>query len=176
MQIRAALFRTEKTNARMVDPTGTTVLAGRRRVDGFEIEASGEIAPRWELHAGIALMNGEIVTGPANVQGNTPLGVADVAGSLWTVYRLGGDWEIGGGVRGQTGTWLTDTNVPGSQIPGYAIVDATLAYVKQHYEVRLNVYNVFDRAYYIGGYNNSPSRVLPGAPLSASLTLRYDFY
>ena len=63
-------------------------------------------------------MDGEIVTGPANVQGKTPLGVADVAGNVWTIYRLGGGWEIGGGVRGQKGTWLTDQNIPGSTDPG----------------------------------------------------------
>ena len=53
--------------------------------------------------------------------------------------------------------------------------DLTAAYVQPKYEVRLNVYNVGDKRYYIGGYNNSPNRVLPGAPLSASLTFRYNF-
>jgi catecholate siderophore receptor len=120
-------------------------------------------------------MDGEIVRGPANVQGNTPLGVPKVAGNLWTVYRLPHGFEIGGGARGQHGTWLTDANQPGSQIPGYVVWDFTAAYVQRHYEIRLNVYNVFDKTYYIGGYNNNPNRVLPGAPLSASLTLRYSF-
>ena len=39
VQLRTAVFRNEKTNARMVDETGTTVLAGKRRVDGIEFEA-----------------------------------------------------------------------------------------------------------------------------------------
>ena len=175
LSIRSAVFRTEKTNARMTDPSGTVVLEGRRRVDGIEFEVSGAITPNCEVFAGIAFMDGEIVRGPANVQGNTPLGVADVAGSVWTVYRLPQGFEVGGGARGQTGTWLTDTNLPGSQIPGYVVWDLTAAYVQPKYEVRLNVYNVGDKRYYIGGYNNSPNRVLPGAPLSASLTFRYNF-
>jgi hypothetical protein len=29
--------------------------------------------------------------------------------------------------------------------------------------------------YYVGAYQNSGSRVLPGMPLAASLTLRYNF-
>ena len=37
------------------------------------------------------------------------------------------------------------------------------AYVQRQYEVRLNVYNMGDKTYYIGGYNNTPNRVLPGA-------------
>jgi catecholate siderophore receptor len=175
LQVRASVFRNEKTNGRMVDVTGTTVLEGKRRVDGIELEASGSITPNWDIYSGIAFMDGEIVRGPANVQGNTPLGVPKVAGNLWTVYRLPHGFEIGGGARGQHGTWLTDANQPGSQIPGYVVWDFTAAYVQRHYEIRLNVYNVFDKTYYIGGYNNNPNRVLPGAPLSASLTLRYSF-
>jgi catecholate siderophore receptor len=176
LDLRAALFRTEKTNARMADrDTGVTVLAGKRRVDGVEVDLFGSLTPRWDVYGGIAVMDGEIVKGPAKVQGNVPLGVARVTGNVWTVYRLGGGWEVGGGMRGQSGTWLTDTNVPGSRIPAYALLDGTVAYVADRYEVRLNVYNVADRQYFIGGYNNSPNRVLPGAPLSASLTLRYDF-
>jgi catecholate siderophore receptor len=175
LALRGAVFRTEKTNARMSDPGGITVLEGRRRVDGVELELSGAITPDWDVFAGIAFMEGEIVRGPVNVQGNTPLGVAEIAGSVWTVYRLPGGFEIGGGARGQTGTWLTDTNLAGSQIPGYVVWDLTAAYVQRNYEGRLNVYNVGDERYFIGGYNNSPNRVLPGAPLSASVTFRYSF-
>jgi catecholate siderophore receptor len=176
LQLRGAVFRSEKTNARMTDPdNGLTVLAGKRRVDGVELELTGQVTRDWDLSSGIAVMDGEIVEGPANVRGNTPLGVAHVAANLWTVYRLGGGWEIGGGVRGQTGTWLTDTNLPGSQIPTYWIADATVAWVQPRYEVRLNLWNIADKAYFIGGYTNAPNRVLPGAPRSVAVTLRYRF-
>jgi catecholate siderophore receptor len=91
------------------------------------------------------------------------------------VYRLAGGFEVGGGLRGQKGTWLTDRNDPGSKIPAYVIVDATIAYVQPQYELRLNANNFTDRLYYTGGYNNRPDRVLPGAPRSISVTLRYSF-
>ena len=49
LQLRAAIFRTEKTNARMPDPvSGVTVLGGKRRVQGLEFEATGAITPNWE--------------------------------------------------------------------------------------------------------------------------------
>jgi catecholate siderophore receptor len=94
---------------------------------------------------------------------------------VWTIYRLGGGWEIGGGARGQKGTWLTDANQPGSVIPSYVVFDATVAYVQHQYEIRLNVYNLTDKTYYYGGYENNPNRVLPGMPRAASLTVRYNF-
>ncbi len=174
VQVRAALFRNEKYNARMADPVlGTTVLEGVRRVDGLEIEASGALTRNWDVYGGVALMDGEIVKGPAAVQGKVPLGVAQFSGSVWTVVRLGDGWEIGGGARGSDGFWLNDANT--GKVPGYTVVDATAAYVQRKYEVRLNLYNLADKVYYVGGYNNNPNRVLPGQPRAVSLTLRMTF-
>ena len=51
--------------------------------------------------------------------------------------------------------------------------DLTAAYVQPKYEIRLNVYNLTDKLYYFGGYQNNPNRVLPGAPRMYSMTVRY---
>jgi catecholate siderophore receptor len=174
VQLRASLFRNEKVNARMTDPVlATTVLAGKRRIDGIELQASGQIAPNWDVYSGIAWMNGEIVTGPANVQGKVPLGVADLAGNVWTVYRLGGGFEVGGGIRYSSGFWLNDANT--GEVPSYTLLDATAAYVQPSYEIRLNLYNLTDKTYYIGGYQNNPNRVLPGLPRAVSVGFLYRF-
>jgi catecholate siderophore receptor len=175
LRVRGAVFRTEKTNARMTDPSDATVtiLAGRRCVDGVELEFSGSITPAWHLYSAVAYMDGEIVKGPANVQGKRPLGVPSLSGSVWTVYRLPGGFEVGGGVRGNSGSYLTDTNV--AKLPSYHVWDLTAGYVQPNYEVRVNANNVTDELYYYGGYQNTPNRVLPGAPRMYSMTVRYLF-
>ena len=173
MQLRAALFRNEKVNTRLVDVDGVVTLAGSRRVDGVEIQLAGHIMSNWEVYSGIAFMDAKILVGPANVQGKTPLGVADVSGNVWTTYRLGGGWEVGGGVRYTSGFWLNDANT--GEVPRYTLFDATVAYVKTNYELRLNVQNIGDKTWYAGGYQNNPNRVLPGAPRQVSVTLRYTF-
>ena len=173
LQLRSALFRTDKINQRIANSiTNILELAGKRRVQGVEFELSGSITPNWDVYGALALEDGKIVQATVN-QGNTPLGVPDVAGSIWTVYRLGAGWEVGGGARYNSGFNLTDAN--NGSVPAYTVWDATLAYVQKKYEVRLNGYNLTDKLYYIGGYNNAPNRVLPGQPLSASLTFRYNF-
>jgi len=50
-----------------------------------------------------------------------------------------------------------------------------VAYVQKKYEVRANFYNITDKLYYIGGYQNASNRVIPGLPRSAALTVRYNF-
>jgi catecholate siderophore receptor len=173
LQLRSAIFRTEKTNQRINNSiTGVTELAGKRRVDGIEFELTGSITPNWDVYSGVAFSDGKIVTATVN-QGNKPLGVADVSGNVWTVYRLGGGWEVGGGVVATSGSYLTDQN--NAKIPAYAVFDATVAYVQKKYELRVNFYNVADKTYYIGGYQNAANRVIPGLPRSASMTLRYNF-
>lgn len=172
MQLRAALFRNEKSNARKLEEDGSTLLTGKRRVDGVELQLAGYILPNWEIYSGIAFMNGKIVSAAVN-QGKVPLGVADVAGNVWTVYKLGGGWEVGGGVRGSSGFWLNDGNT--GEVPAAAIVDLTAAWVRAHYEIRLNVTNAADKTYYVGGYQNNPNRVIPGEPRTYAVQLRYLF-
>jgi catecholate siderophore receptor len=172
MQLRAAVFRNEKSNARKLEEDGSTVLTGKRRVDGIELQLAGYLLPNWEVYSGIAFMDGKIVSAAVN-EGNVPLGVAEVAGNVWTVYKFGGGWEVGGGVRGSSGFWLNDGNT--GEVPAAAIVDLTAAYVKSDYEIRLNVTNAADKTYYIGGYQNNPNRVIPGEPRTYALQLRYMF-
>jgi catecholate siderophore receptor len=173
MQLRTAIFRTEKTNQRIANSiTDVLELAGKRRVQGIEFELAGHLTSNWEILSGVAFNHGRIVRANVN-QGNTPLGVADASGSIWTTYRIGGDWEVGGGVVANSGFNLTDAN--NGSVPGYAVFDMTAAYVQRQYEVRLNLYNLFDKTYYLGGYQNSPNRVLPGMPRAATITLRYNF-
>jgi len=173
MQLRTALFRNEKANARLVDVDGTITLQGSRRVDGVEIQLAGHIMSNWEIYSGIAFMRGEIVSGPIAVQGNTPLGVPEASGNVWTTYRLGGGWEIGGGARYNSSFWLTDAN--NGKVPAYTVWDATVAYVQANYEIRLNARNLADKTYYIGGYQNNANRVIPGEPRAVSVSLRYTF-
>jgi catecholate siderophore receptor len=173
LQLRSALFQTEKINQRIQDSTtNTLVLAGKRRVQGLELQLSGSLSPNWDVYSGVAFMDGEIVKATAN-QGNKPLGVPDVAGNVWTVYRLGGGWEVGGGLNFNGGWWANDAN--NTEIPSYVVADATVAYVQQKVEIRLNLYNLTDEVYYIGAYQNSGNRVIPGMPRAASLTARYNF-
>ena len=173
IQLRSALFRNEKTNARKLDESGATLLNGRRRVDGVEIQALGKLTANWEVASAFALMHGKIVSGPAAIEGHTPLGIARASGNVWTVYRLGGGLEVGGGARGTSSFNLTDAN--NGKVPGNVIYDLTAAWVQPKYEVRVNLNNATDKVYYVGGYQNVANRVLPGMPRQLQVTLRFPF-
>ena len=119
-------------------------------------------------------MDGKIVDGPGQRQGNTPLGVADASGSVWTVYRLGGGWEVGGGafcVAGAAGS--TDAN--NGQAAELHALGRDRRLRAEEVRGAAEPLQPHRRDLLLGGYQNSPNRVLPGAPRAACVTLRYNF-
>ena len=59
LSLRAAAFRTDKTNARETVNATTVVLSGSQRVSGVQIQANGYITSRWELLASYAYLDGK---------------------------------------------------------------------------------------------------------------------
>ena len=139
------------------------MLAGKRRVDGIEMQLAGTITPNWEVYSGIAFMTTARSCRPTANQGNTPLGVAESSGNVWTVYRLGGGWEIGGGARYNSGFWLTDAN--NGEVPAYTRVG-------RHRRLRADEIRGAAERVQPGRQDSitsaatrtTPNRVLPGEP------------
>jgi catecholate siderophore receptor len=170
--LTTALFRTEKTNARTPGLLGepATVLAGKQRVDGFEIGATGRITRDWQVIASYTYLDAEVKeSNTASEIGNRLQNVPDHSASLWTLYKLPQGIEVGGGVR-YVGTRYT--NVANTRkIGDYWVADATLGYdISKSMSLRLNVFNIFNERYIdqVGG-----GHFVPGTGRSALATLSF---
>jgi catecholate siderophore receptor len=171
----AAIFRSEKTNARIPDPNnpGFNMLAGDQKVDGFELQLQGQITPLWNITAGYDYLNSDTIkTSP----GGPPLGFElpftprDNA-TLWTTYNLTPAIQIGGGGQ-YVGRRYAQTTSPRESAPGYLVVDAMAKYrFSARFDLQLNVYNIGDKYYYDTIH---PAFLVPGAGRSAMLTLNYN--
>jgi len=160
LSLRAAVFRTEKTNERNTDPlvADEFLLSGRRHTDGIELEAAGRITPKWEVFGGVALMDAEIDESiNADQEGNWPLYTPPYTANLWTVYQLPHGWQVGGGFNAVGKRYGNNANT--NYAPGYIRWDAMLSYVQPRYTLRLNVLNVFDTVHYETVYQG---HVIPG--------------
>lgn len=185
LSLRTALFRTEKTNERNVDPFQPDIflLSGRRHTDGVEIEGAGRITPKWEVFGALALMTAEIdeQINPFGV-GLTPPNTPDYSGNIWTSYQIAPKWRIGGGVDfvGKRTGYAIGTTLPYTapairHIPGYARVDAMVEWeMRENTSLELNLLNVLDKKYYESIYVNGANAV-PGIPFEAQLSLSYKF-
>ncbi|MDT3671976.1 MAG: TonB-dependent siderophore receptor [Aromatoleum sp.] len=184
----ASVFRLERDDMKITDPISRlTINAGKQRTDGFELSLSGRPAQGWQIHAGYAFLDTEIVESTATEGANfgannfvrVPIEGKDAAltprhsGSLWVMRDLALGWRVGGGVRAQSSQYAA----PGAQVrlPGFAVVDAALLYRGKTYDLAFNLKNVFDREYWASAHGSVNGLNQPGAPRTLQATATYRF-
>jgi catecholate siderophore receptor len=171
----AALFQTEKTNARTpgVDPGDPpTVLEGRQRVEGFEVGLNGRLTQGLMAFIGYTYLESEVLESntPAEVGKELP-NTPESSFSVWTTYRFRSGFEVGGGAQYVDDRWNNAINQ--RLAPDYWKVDATVAYpVSDRFSLRVNGYNLTDERYIdrVGG-----GHFIPGSGRSASISTDIRF-
>jgi catecholate siderophore receptor len=183
INVRGAVFRTEKTNAREPDPlnSAVNVVTGKQRVDGIEVSFSGRLTNHWQMLASYALMDSRLVDSLAfptaigarlaNVPRNTL--------NMWSTYEFPRHLQVGFGgnfVDARTAS-STAPNDPVTglvkQLPGYWILNAMAQYaISERVSFQVNVYNVADNYYYDAPH---PGHIVPGAARTARASLNYNF-
>jgi catecholate siderophore receptor len=175
LSLTAALFRTDKTNARVVDPTqpGTVYdLAGKQRVQGVEFDAAGSLTKDWKVFGGYVYMPSESLSGPpSSYPGHALPNTPQQTASLWTTYDL--PWHLTLGTGGQFVDQRYSLINELNSTPGYWTQQAMLAWkVSKNVDVQLNVYNIWDQQYIelVGAHQD-----VPGAGRTIIFTTRFKF-
>jgi catecholate siderophore receptor len=156
------------------------VQVGEREVKGVELGIVGKVTDNWDVSAGLAKMNTDVVRGNLNQTGSAINWSPELTFSSWTTYRTPFGLTIGGGARfvDTVARSITNALAPTASVPfapEYWVVDAMLGYqVNDKVSLQLNAYNLLDEEY-IATLNNGGSRYIPGAPLSALLTVNFEF-
>ncbi len=177
--VTLALFQTDVTNEISQGSDGLYYQTGEKRVKGVELSAVGKLTENWALSTGYTRMDAQVKEG-AKVSQDGSLDLAytpDSAFTAWTTYTLPFKLTIGGGVRysGEMKRGTDGAIGTPAFVKSYAVWDAVVTYpVNDHFELRLNVNNVFDKDY-VAGINKSGFRYTPGAPRSALLTANLKF-
>jgi catecholate siderophore receptor len=201
LAFRTALYTSTKDWERNTDLESTSaILTKKRRTNGLELEATGKLTEDWEVFAGVSFMDAEILEVAENVNATT--GVITVADArfkgqrprntpaatfnFWTTYNLTSAWKVGGGVeaKGERTAYQPGATNGGAVFagggfhpnyaPGYARVDAMVAYEQQKWAMRLNIKNLLDKEYYDAVYDNG-GLVTPGNGRQAIVTTEYKF-
>ncbi len=170
----AALFRTEKTNARTpgVNPGDPpTVLAGAQRVSGIEFGLSGRVRSWWTAIVNYAHMRSTIAESntPAEIDQNLAL-TPEHTLALWSTFELPGGVGLGGGAQYMDSVFRNATNT--AQVPSYWLFNATASYaVNSHLTLRFNSTNLANEQYVdrIGGGHYIPG---PGRQMLVTATIK----
>lgn len=150
----AALFVIRDDNrALATDVANVYVASGEVEVSGFELEASGQIAPGWEVYAGYTYTDTEYLTATtaqlvAGFSTYTPRNNYN----LWTKYEfqegaLRG-FHVAGGVKILSSFYTKSGNVKITE-DGYTLVDLQAGYkFNDNWKATLTITNLLDEVYY----------------------------
>lgn len=182
--LNAALFRTDKTNARTPAAGGgdlLDVLDGKQRVQGFEVGASGSLTQDWELYTSYTFLDSEVRRSNNPWEEGSRLGgTPKHTFNAWTTYDLSPKWSIGGGMEYVDDQVNNVASEPGArrrqiEVDSYAVFHASTTYrFSQELQVRLNAFNLADKEY-ISQVAEGGSQGIPGPGRHLIATVRYDF-
>lgn len=175
--LSGAIFRIEKTNARVPDPTvpGFNTLGGEQRVDGLEVELVGRVTSFWNLRAGYAYLDSETVrTGPGGSLPGSPLTMApEHTASVWNEFLLPHGLELGLGAVHVSSRLGQNTASSYLVAPGYTTVDVMGKYrISERMSVQVNVSNLTDEYYFDQLHT---FHVIPGAGRAALVTVHMNY-
>jgi catecholate siderophore receptor len=176
LSFTAALYRLDHGNVVVRDPLDPTVshLVDAERSDGLELELTGRVTERWNVHGGYAFQNGEITRSlSATVLAGARLAqVPRHSFSLWNRYDVSRVWAVALGVISRGDSYVaTDNTVV---LPGFTRLDAGVFYTfNEGMRAHLNVENLLDERYYWSAHNNN--NIAPGSPRALRLALTTRF-
>ena len=191
LNLTAAIFHTEMSNARVVIDSGTTQNAGKKAINGLELGVSGQITDSWNVSAGYTYMDSELkdngfvcsissrtgcpapgvwIVSPnnGNVFPNTPKHAA----TLWTTYALPFGLTIGGGASYVDKQYGDTANT--KWIPSYTRWDAMIGYaIQDNISLQLNVQNLTDKTYFTKAYASHYASIAPGRAATLALNVKF---
>lgn len=177
LALTAAVFRTEKYNARVQVDATTYELSGQQRVDGLELGLAGNITSKWQMFGGLSYLKSEIVDagkyGSNGAQaGNEIPNTPKKSASLWTTYQVLPALTIGGGAFYVDKVWGNTANT--KWVPSYVRYDAMATYkINQNLDLQLNIQNLTDKRYYDKAYSTHFVSIAPGRFATMALNFKY---
>ena len=171
-----AAFQLSRSNIKTTDPIDPNrlVLVGKQRTAGVELSLAGTLARRWSVYGGYAWLSTRIlrsnsVSSGVPLQGNRAGHIPLNSANLWSTYAFDNGFGIGGGFTYNADRFTSNDNLV--VLPSYYRFDATVFYRRRHYDLALNLRNVFNTRYYETAHGNF--MIYPGAPVNGLMTLRY---
>ncbi len=181
LSVDLAGFQVRQNNTVVQVDTGVYEATGSQRINGGQLGFTGRPSPKWQIFGGYTYLDGkitdpgDIATNPsaAGDNGNTPANMPRNNVTLWTDYAFLPSWSAGTGVVWQSPRYANVQNAV--SIPAFVRWDATLAFMREHYDIRLNLINITDVTYFDNVIQSDGGRAAPGAGRSALVTVTYRF-
>ena len=178
LNLTAAIFRTDKTNARVTDALGVIALIGDSRVQGVELGAGGQITRAWSVTAGYSYTDSEVINGgfasgaPSPNNGKMFPNTPKHAFSGWTTYRFGRAFTVGGGASYMSKRYANAANT--FSVPSYWRYDAMASWtVNPNIALQLNLQNLSNERYALRPFTTHMVQIAEGRTALLTLNVKY---
>jgi catecholate siderophore receptor len=175
LSLTGALFQLDRSNSSAPDPANPerTVQTGAQRTTGYELGASGEITPSWQVVGGFSSQTARIRSRTtAAIAGATVPLVPRSTVSLWNRVQLAPAIGAGLGAVHQARMYAAIDNTV--TLPAFTRWDGALfVNLPRHTRAQLNVENLLDTRYYATSQGNN--NIMPGASRTLRLSVSADY-
>ncbi|MFH7766624.1 TonB-dependent receptor [Acinetobacter sp. BSP-28] len=183
LNLTAAIFRTEKQNARIQLSPTTYSNIGESKVDGIELGLNGKITDKWDISAGYTYLDSEATKNGVSCRGTTCTdqtvfngnqmpNVPKNSATLWTTYQVLPQLQLGAGATAMDKVYGDLANT--KYVPGYVRYDAMARYnVNENIDLQLNVNNLSDERYFTKAYASHYATEAEGRSAVLSLNFKY---
>jgi outer membrane receptor protein involved in Fe transport len=184
LNLTASLFQINRENVvSRLDVNNNPTDPVDQRTQGVELDLIARPSSDWTFNLNYAYLDALTLRGvPLNLDAN--LGVlapartgAPITGvprhslNLWTTYSPARQWTLGLGINYQDQRFANQDGT--GVLPAFVTLDALVAFrPTESTELQLNLRNLADADYYVGGGRGAAQ---PGLPFSAFGTVRYSF-
>ena len=182
LSVTTSVYKIEQMNALYDAATADHPLAkaqiGKEVSKGFELEVVGQVTDNWNIVLNYAYNDAKLTDAgdlDKDIIGKQKPNAPKQQGNIWSKYTFKGDVLRGLGI-GIGANFVTQRNVSLSKIqtiPGYELLNAALYYKVDKFQIQLNMNNLLDKTYWVGGYDYV--RLFPGAPRNWLATIAYTF-
>lgn len=180
LNLNISYFDVLKSNISEENPdTGFDEVAGEISSEGVDINLQYQPTETFQFQVGYTYTDAQVSESyNDDAQGNVPAFAPKHNAFFFGRYNypqevLGGFVGASLGLKYESERYTDDELSKRVLIPSYQLVDAGLFYEVENIKYALNLSNLTNEEYYVGGTNDY--KIYPGEPRKVSLSLKYDF-
>jgi len=179
LNINLAYFDTDKENVAETNSNGDKELVGQISSSGVELNAQYLPTPNLQIQFAYTYTDAEVSkTFNLDVLGNEAAFAPEHNASLWMRYNypervLNGTVGASLGLKYESEKYTSSNETKRVELPSYRTVDIGMYYEITDIRLALNVINLLNEEYYIGGKDDY--RIYVGDPRKVTLSASYDF-
>ena len=183
LSVSFAAFNQKQDNVYSLS-NGEYQASGNWLIKGATLNVVGHITEKLQISSAYMHLDPKVIDTADGTAGSIPANTPKNTFNIWASYDINKTWQVGGGAFYMSQRFVADSGISSTlpqgnvdlvSVSSYTRWDATVAYHQPKYDIRLNLLNLTNKAYYDALIPSDGGRAVPGISRTAMLTGTYRF-